>query len=41
MATMAEHHEEHGHGVELTPERQVKANRLGLWLFFVSEIFLS
>jgi cytochrome c oxidase subunit III len=40
MATMAEHHEEHGHGVELTPEKQVKANRLGLWLFFVSEIFL-
>lgn len=34
-----EHHTEH-HGVELSPEQQVKANRFGLWLFFISEIFL-
>ena len=42
MSAIAEHHDEHehGHGVELTPEKQVKANRLGLWLFFISEIFL-
>ncbi|HFE66228.1 MAG TPA: heme-copper oxidase subunit III [Chloroflexi bacterium] len=36
-----EHHSEHEHhGVELSPEQQVKANRFGLWLFFISEIFL-
>ena len=40
MSAVAEHHEGHGHGVELTPEKQVKANRLGLWMFFISEIFL-
>lgn len=40
MSAVAEHHEEHGHGVELSPARQVKANRLGLWMFFISEIFL-
>ncbi len=40
MSATAEHHEEHGHGVELSPARQVKANRMGLWMFFISEIFL-
>ena len=41
MSAVAEHHDApHGHGVELSPERQVKANRLGLWMFFISELFL-
>jgi cytochrome c oxidase subunit 3 len=35
--THAEHaHEEHGHGYEFT----LRNNRLGLWLFFISEAFL-
>jgi cytochrome c oxidase subunit III len=30
----------HDHGYELPYHTQVQANRLGLWLFFISEIFL-
>jgi len=33
-----DHEDDHGH--ELPYEVQLKSNRLGLWLFFVSEIFL-
>ena len=38
VGTVEDHAEQHG--VELSPEQQVKANRFGLWLFFISEIFL-
>ncbi len=30
----------HDHGYELPYRTQVQANRLGLWLFFISEVFL-
>ncbi len=39
-SAIEEHHSGQQHGVELSPEQQVKANRFGLWLFFISEIFL-
>jgi cytochrome c oxidase subunit 3 len=39
MASLThEHHDAHSH--ELSPAAQLRANRLGLWLFFVSELFL-
>ncbi len=41
MSAVSTHHDEHEHGAhELSPETQLKANRFGLWLFFVSEFFL-
>ncbi|HFC12966.1 MAG TPA: heme-copper oxidase subunit III [Anaerolineae bacterium] len=40
-AITAEHDEHHLHNNNaLSPAAQVRANRLGLWLFFISEIFL-
>lgn len=37
-------HDDHGHGhdhaPEIPPAVQLRSNRLGIWLFFVSEIFL-
>ena len=41
-AVSTAHHEDHAHhnNHELPYETQVKANRLGLWLFFISEFFL-
>ena len=41
MSAVTTHHDDHEHGAhELSPETQLKANRLGLWLFFISEFFL-
>ncbi|PIE81898.1 MAG: cytochrome oxidase subunit III [Chloroflexi bacterium] len=41
MSAVTTHHDDHEHGAhELTPQMQLKANRLGLWLFFTSEFFL-
>ena len=34
------HHDEHAHSHELPWAQQLRANRLGLWLFCISEIFL-
>lgn len=41
-ATAPVYHDDHAedHGHELPYEQQVRANRLGLWLFFFSELFL-
>lgn len=38
--TAHDEHEAHDHSHELPWETQLKSNRLGLWLFFFSEIFL-
>lgn len=35
-----DHADDHAHSHELSPAEQLKANRLGLWLFCVSELFL-
>lgn len=40
MSAVATTHEEHDHGHALSPAAQVRANRLGLWLFCISELFL-
>ncbi len=41
MSAVTAHHDEHGRGEhELPYATQVKANRFGLWLFFISEAFL-
>lgn len=41
LATSVQDHEAHDHtGLSLSPAAQLRANRLGLWLFCVSEIFL-
>jgi cytochrome c oxidase subunit 3 len=41
MSAVTAHHDDHEHGShELPPATQLKANRLGLWLFFISEFFL-
>lgn len=39
-ATAHEHGTDHGHAPEIPYETQLRANRLGLWLFCFSEIFL-
>ena len=39
-ATAEVHHDDHAHSHELSWPQQLRANRLGLWLFCVSEIFL-
>jgi cytochrome c oxidase subunit 3 len=39
--TMVDHAEEHeAHGLEIPYAERVRQNRLGLWLFFFSELFL-
>lgn len=41
MAALVKHHDHDDHGAhELSPAQQLRANRLGLWLFCVSEVFL-
>jgi cytochrome c oxidase subunit 3 len=41
MSAVTAHHDEHEHSNhELPYATQLKANRLGLWLFFISEFFL-
>lgn len=39
-ATVETHHDEHEHSHELPWPQQLRANRMGLWLFCVSEVFL-
>jgi cytochrome c oxidase subunit 3 len=39
-AVTAHHDEDHGHSHEMPYEVQLKSNRLGLWLFCFSELFL-
>ena len=39
-ATPQEQHDEEGHGPEIPWSVQLKSNRLGMWLFMFSEIFL-
>ena len=39
-ATAEAHHDGHAHSHELSWPQQLRANRLGLWLFCISEIFL-
>lgn len=39
-ATAEVHHDDHAHSHELPWPQQLRANRLGLWLFCISEIFL-
>jgi cytochrome c oxidase subunit 3 len=34
------HHDTHAHGPEIPWEMQLRSNRLGLWLFMFSEVFL-
>ena len=38
-ATAEAHHDDHGHSHELSWPQQLRANRMGLWLFCISEIF--
>lgn len=40
MSAVTAHHDDHGHGHEMPYEIQLKSNRLGLWLFCFSELFL-
>lgn len=40
MSAVTAHHDDHAHGHEPTYEVQLKSNRLGLWLFCFSELFL-
>ena len=41
MSAVTTHHDEHDdHSHDLPYPTQLKANRLGLWLFFISEFFL-
>ncbi len=40
MSAAATHHEDHDHSHEPPFAVQLRSNRLGLWLFFFSEIFL-
>ncbi|MBE2222906.1 MAG: heme-copper oxidase subunit III [Anaerolineae bacterium] len=41
MSAITAHHDDHEHeGHDLPYPTQLKANRLGLWLFFISEFFL-
>ena len=39
-ATAEVHHDDHAHSHELPWPQQLRANRLGLWLFCISEVFL-
>lgn len=42
-SAVAEHHEDHDHShhvIEFTPQHRVAMNRLGFWLFLISETFL-
>jgi cytochrome c oxidase subunit 3 len=34
------HHDHHGGLIPISPERQLQFNRLGMWLFIISETFL-
>ena len=40
VTTVTDHHEEHAHSHEPSFAQQLRSNRLGLWLFFTSELFL-
>ncbi|MEZ4511060.1 MAG: cytochrome c oxidase subunit 3 [Chloroflexota bacterium] len=40
MSAVTAHHDDHAHGHEMPYEVQLKSNRLGLWLFCFSELFL-
>lgn len=40
MSAATAHHEDHMHSHEPSAAVQLRSNRLGLWLFFFSEIFL-
>ena len=37
---LAPRHHDHGHIIEYTPQQRLRINRLGLWLFIISEVFL-
>ncbi|MBI5929554.1 MAG: heme-copper oxidase subunit III [Chloroflexi bacterium] len=38
--SVVEHEEHHGGLIPIAPERQLQFNRLGMWLFIISETFL-
>lgn len=40
MSAATAHHDEHGHGHELSFAEQLRNNRMGIWLFCFSELFL-
>ncbi len=40
MSAITAHHDDHAHSHEPSFAQQLRSNRLGLWLFFFSELFL-